>query len=304
MNVKEFHSSFVTGMKIRESFGRYELLCKAGDICAFGFEQISNQVHIHDCYELCVITSGSGKFIHNDEEFFIKEGDVIIADKGVPHEVQSVNMQDMRLLYIFIEISVNNSLVLTKTMEDNLIHGFMTKHYPVASSFHYILLYLDFIENYNMQKPGRHFGTYQALKNLVLESLAALSSNVPLLNTQVASQNSLERALDYIDANLHKKISVMDIVTETHVSQRNLEYLFKKKLGSTIIGYVNERKVHRACHYLEMCFNISDTGRLVGVPDLIQFSRLFSKHKGMSPSKYQMMHGTGKNQVGRIGCRV
>jgi AraC family transcriptional regulator, transcriptional activator of pobA len=299
MEYKQYHSNFVSGLMINETFGRYRISCKAGVYCVFGVEQISNQRHAHDCYELCVITSGSGKYIHDDREYLINKGDVIIADPGIAHEIQCTNTQDMRLLYIFIDISENKPLTMVKSIEDKLIHGFKSGHSALAPSKTYILSYLDFIESYGIRRGNRNFGTYNALKQLVLESLAVLSYETSILNNGIITQNAFERALDYIDENLHKKILVRDIALETHISQRNLEYIFRKNLGKTVKEYICEKKIDLACHYLSMYFTVSDTGRLVGIPDLTQFSRLFKKYKGMPPTQYQKTMVTCKNGMGR-----
>ena len=120
------------------------------------------------------------------------------------------------------------------------------------------------------------------------------------LNTNLLGvKNIIEYALDFIDANLQKKILVKEVAVNACTTTRNLEYLFKKNLNKTVVGYINEKKMELACHYLTMYFNISDTASMVGVNNASQFSVLFKKYKKITPKAYQQTHLIDKKGMGR-----
>jgi AraC family transcriptional regulator, transcriptional activator of pobA len=297
MDLNNLHSSYLAGKRIDESFGKYRLSCKVGTYCAFGLEQLSNQRHQHNCFELCIILSGKGKYLYGIEEYSLDKGDIIIADPEIPHEIQSKGQGNLLLLYIFIEIRDNHNPILSKSFEDQVVNSFLKSHH-IKNSNKQLLSYISFIEEYNSPKKSTHFGTYQALKSLVLESLTSLSNNACSPNDSVI-KNVIETSLDYIDMNLHKKILVKDIANYSCTSQRNLEHLFRKHLDKTIIDYINEKKVNLACHYLDMSFNVSDTANLVGVSNSSHFSNLFKKYKGISPKAYQYLNNINSAGMGR-----
>lgn len=299
MTFNELHSNYISGIRIEEAYARYRLSCKTGTYCSFGVDQISNERHYHSCYELCIILSGKGSYIYNEVTYALSEGDIIISDPDAPHEIQSKDPGELRLLYIFIEIRSNDAGITLKASEDNIISGFLAGHSPYAASQKQLLSYILFVENYNSPKKLQHFGTYQALKNLILESLAALSDNPRRTDERTGVQNILEAGLDYIEANLHKKMCIADIARHVCTSQRNLEYIFHKHFNCTVIEYINEKKIRLACHYLEMYFSISDTGYMVGIANPSQFCRLFKKHMKMTPREYRINRAVDKNGMGR-----
>ncbi|HEY5584303.1 MAG TPA: AraC family transcriptional regulator [Ruminiclostridium sp.] len=297
MDTNSLHSDYITGKCIDESFGKYRLSCKVGSYCVFGYDQVSNQRHHHSCYELCMVISGKGSFFYCETVYKIQEGDIIIAEPDVLHEIQANAQENLVLIYIFIEINYDRRATALKSFGDKCIEGFLEGHSHKTYQPH-LLAYMNFIEEYNSPKKKWHFGTYEALKNLVLESLASLSIINKSLDVEVV-KNIIENSLDYIDANLNKKILVKDVAANLCTTQRNLEYLFKKHLKKTVVGYINEKKMDLACHYLNMFFNISDTASMVGVNNASQFSTLFKKHKMVSPQVYQQTNLIDKKGMGR-----
>lgn len=297
MDTKSLHSSYVTGFRIDEALGRYRLSCKVGTYCLFGYEQVSNQRHRHDCYELCIIMDGKGSFIYNDTEYRLQKGDIIIADPGVGHEIQANMQENLLLLYIFLEINGNRRTAAGKTYGEICVEGFLRGHRPKVSQ-EQLLAYLTFIEAYNSPKRKMDFGTYEALKNLVIECLGHLSENSGSHREETV-KNIVEHSLDYIDANLHKRIPVSDVAADCCTTPRNLEYLFRKHLGKTVVGYINEKKIDLACHYLSMYFNITDAANMVGISNPSHFSALFKKYRFMSPRQYQNTCSLDRKGMGR-----
>lgn len=299
LDIDNLHSDYISGVRIEEYYFKHRISCKIGTYCSFGLEQISNQRHSHSCFELCIIISGKGFFIYDEASYAIKEGDIIIADPYVMHEIQSNDQNGLKLLYIFIEIASNDTNMAARSHEDLIIGNFMAGHSIIASSQKHLLSYLMFVENYNAPKKKLLYGTHNALKYLVFDCLMALSESRPAAEDKKIAQNTIETCLDYIDSNLHKRIRVMDIARHACTSQRNLEYIFNKHFNTTVIDYVNEKKIRLACHYIEMYFGISDTAYMVGISNSSQFSKLFKKYIGMSPKEYRQTRVTDKNGMGR-----
>lgn len=286
-------------MQIEESFGKYSISCRVGAFCNFDINQISNQLHNHNCYELCIVTSGSGIFFYDEKKVKLQQGDVFIVDPYIVHEIQTNSHQTLQLIYFFIDIKINE-LSTPKSPEDQMMHSFLSRHKVLVSSQMHLLSYFIFIDSYNSIKKSRGFGIYHSIKNLILESLDSLSNKTENLSKSlIFSSSTLESALDYIDNNLNKKILVNEIANHCRSSERNLQYLFKKHLNKTIVEYVSERKINLASHYLMRQFSVQSTANLVGINDCAQFTKLFKKYKAISPKKYQLLHAPKENGFGR-----
>jgi len=300
MESTNFHSEYISGIRIDESFGKYRLSCKIGSYCEFGFDQISNQAHFHDCYELCVAVKGNGSFLHNDTKYKISEGEILISDPDFEHEIRSKTHENLILLYIFITISENHRITGVRTYEDEVIENFLSGHKFISNEPE-LLSYIRFIEDYGSGRKNDKFGIIQALKSLIIESLSSLTLYKINRKRDIDITNTFEYALDYIDANLHTKIIVGEVADNSLTSLRNLEYLFRKNFNKTVKEYINEKKCELACHYLSMYYSVSETAQMTGIKSVSQFGRMFKKHKGVTPQDFRKKNiGDGKGMGRRI----
>lgn len=297
MNAENLHSAYITGRRVDEPFGKYRLVCKAGAYCEFGYDQISNQRHHHDCYELCVVVAGNGSYFCDNTHYSIKSGDILIADPDEKHEIRSSPNDRLVLLYIFASIEKHARPANTGSFGETCIESFLHGHLRKTSRRN-LLSYIDFIEAYNTHGNQSSYGTHEALKNLVLESFNTLALNCCTSGEEMV-KNLFEKALDFIDRNLHTRVLVSAVADYCCTTPRNLQYVFQRQLKSTVIGYINERKIALACHYLSMCFSVSDTAEKVGISSLSQFSTMFRKYKQQSPKEYRDQFLNDKKGMGR-----
>lgn len=294
-----FDASFIDGIQIDESFGKYGVLCKAGNACNFDLNQMSNQPHFHNSYELCIVTAGSGYFICDGKTYRISRGDIFVARPQEIHEVRVSGFQSLQVVFFFIEIHSRND-TLSYAPEDRIIHSFLNGHRTIQHEQNHLLSYLEFIHNYCSARRTRGFAIQQAIKNMIIESMDELSENRGACVDAIPFSNStLELALDYIDRNLHVRILVSDIAAHSCSSERNLHHLFKKHLNRTIVDYINEKKMNLAAHYLARQFSVRDTAIQVGVGDSTQLTRLFKKYKTVTPKKYQLSNISNTKDFGR-----
>ncbi len=96
-------------------------------------------------------------------------------------------------------------------------------------------------------------------------------------------------AINYIDANFAKPITLADIAKASHLSVSRIAHLFKEQLGITIIDYVTTVRIERAKELLlatdqnctEICFE-------VGYNNQSYFTRTFKELVGMTPRQFRM----------------
>lgn len=95
-------------------------------------------------------------------------------------------------------------------------------------------------------------------------------------------------ALEFIRLNLNKNINVSDVVNNSSISRRALEYRFRKTLGSSIYNQIRKIRVERICSMLiETNLSISQIAHEFGLIDLEHFSRYFRAEKGLSPNEFR-----------------
>ena len=98
---------------------------------------------------------------------------------------------------------------------------------------------------------------------------------------------ALQNACDFIKANLHLKISMLDLKHHTKYSERSLQLIFKKHLNKSPFEYIEEQRLLRAYELIKQhkqSKKTTDIARKVGFRHLGRFSVNFKKRFGIHPS--------------------
>lgn len=93
--------------------------------------------------------------------------------------------------------------------------------------------------------------------------------------------------IDYISANLHKRLSLDDVADQINVSQRQLLRIMRAFLNEPLSSYMTRQRVERAVMYMqteEMSLTI--LSEMVGYDNPQSFSKAFKRQFGVSPKNY------------------
>lgn len=92
--------------------------------------------------------------------------------------------------------------------------------------------------------------------------------------------------LKWIDAHVTEHITLADVARVAGLSEKYVCRIFREYTSKTVIDYVNERRIERACAQL-MTSGITETAFNCGFNDLSYFCKTFKKHMGITPSQYK-----------------
>ena len=99
----------------------------------------------------------------------------------------------------------------------------------------------------------------------------------------------LEKVISFMKINLNKNIRIDDIAEKFNCSSSNIYKLFKTNIDSAPLDFFIHLKMERACRLLTHTnMKVKNIGRKLGYEDQYYFSRIFSKHIGLSPAKYRI----------------
>ena len=97
----------------------------------------------------------------------------------------------------------------------------------------------------------------------------------------------LTSACEYIEINLHLKISMLDLKQHTNYSERSLQLIFKKHLNKSPFEYIEEQRLLKAYELIKQhkqSKNTTDIASEVGFRHLGRFSVNFKRRFGIHPS--------------------
>ncbi len=99
----------------------------------------------------------------------------------------------------------------------------------------------------------------------------------------------LKPALDLIETEMHRPLSLDDLATSIGVSPQYFCEIFKDLTSQRPTEYVNQRRVERARQFLlcEPHTRISEIARRVGFESDSYFATVFKRLEGVSPTQYR-----------------
>lgn len=283
------------GAKYSIHLGAVEIEFEVGSYCVFDVKAPSNGLHYHNCYEIAYVTGGKGYFVNNDMKTKLGKGSVFIAEPDVVHEIirdDSDSHMNLELVYMLFRV---HPVIggLTTNYNEKVVRTFLKSHQISTYDHGHVAGYLKMIDNYEVSSRQDEQMLIQIYSLLLLEMVRSLVTITDTeTNIPTDSKSLIDIAMVYIRENINRKMTVTEVATVTGTSVRNLQYLFRKYMEMTVIGYINERKINLACSYLKMNNSVGNVAKMIGIEDVSQFSRLFKQKMAISPKKYQKQYAT------------
>lgn len=88
----------------------------------------------------------------------------------------------------------------------------------------------------------------------------------------------------YLETHYAKRITLSELASDLGVTPQHLSAQFKQHFGIGPIGYVIRQRLEQARYLLlDQNLSVTEVAARVGYTDVFQFSRIFTKHYGVSP---------------------
>lgn len=145
----------------------------------------------------------------------------------------------------------------------------------------------------NVQSPSsttRLFGDLmaQSLSLQLLRNHSAEKKRDDLGRVKI-SRPRLQRALDFIEANLAADITIDDIANAAAMSPFHFAHCFRQSTGTSPHQYLIKRRIERAAEMLRHTTEpISQIALNVGFPNQSHFTTVFKRLIGATPFSYRM----------------
>jgi len=139
---------------------------------------------------------------------------------------------------------------------------------------------------------------YSSLSVFDYDKIQSVSSIASMLATYILLENmlkpkinsNLEKAIDFIEKNLEKDLSIQNISKSMHISQSVLYRNFRNYYGCTVGEYINTRRVEKSIEIMKnMDLSIEEISQSVGFASATYYGRVFKRKKGITPLKYRKL---------------
>ncbi len=107
----------------------------------------------------------------------------------------------------------------------------------------------------------------------------------------------MEKALDFIDKNYCKDISLSDVAGSVYLSTRYFGSIFKRYKEEGFVQYLNDLRINEAIRLLKTGkYTIKEVSTKVGYNNCTYFIKLFKKYTNVTPKQYCILLDSEKEQ--------
>ncbi len=203
------------------------------------------------------VEDGCGEVVMGGETYSVKKGQIFIIPKGQP----AVYTADEQTPWKYSWVN------FVGTYADRLA-GIST---PVADGFLFPFSKIKNLEHFTNAKE-------ELVISLLYQVFAEISINKIIDHDYVTQTENMIKSL-YMTG-----ITVSEIAVEIGLDRRYLSRIFSESKGVSIKQYITDIRMQAAKFFLLEGKSVSLVAELVGYNDQFNFSKMFKKHIGVSPS--------------------
>ena len=126
------------------------------------------------------------------------------------------------------------------------------------------------------------------------------TKRMALLRKEKVCSKPIVVCMNYIYANLHKKLTAAELAQYTGLSPSYLSRLFRKETGESITEYIIRRRIDAAKNMLRYSpYSLSRISQTLAFSCQSYFTKIFRQYVGVTPKKYRDMYSFDTGIAGR-----
>lgn len=254
-------------------------------------------LHFHDEYELVYIVESSGTSFVGDSVSKYKPGNIFFWGSRLPHTIKNDiefthSNSNKKARAIIIQLHPHFGVNANKQPELHNIHNLLGLsargicfNAAVGKSLHEQLVALPDINN--------HFERYIQVLSII--NTLSIQQEFTLLSSKAFSDslnaeigNRITTTLEFIAENYSRVLNLEEVASLNHMSVTAFCNFFKRKTGKTLVSYLNNYRISKACQMLiDSEDSIAEIAYLCGFNNISNFNRIFRNIVKQTPKEYR-----------------
>jgi len=224
--------------------------------------------HYHDCYTLVCVETGSMKYAYQDKVILVKAGQVHLVNPYVSHS--NVPVTECKYFCFFLPLNRDrNSSSLVHFEEtvvtEKLLFGQLKKLFARAK-----------------KATG-----LKTVEKILDELYRLMTEKFPSDSQTPFADLRINKAIEYINDNLDKKLSVKELAELSFLSPYHFQRVFKKAIGLTVNDFIQQQRTSRGKSLIRKGNPLTEVALDVGYFDQSHFNKGFKKMWVSKPSDFK-----------------
>lgn len=237
-----------------------------------------------DHFVLYYIYEGKGILNVGNRTYALKAGDGFLVPKDVLTGFTADKKNPLKAVWVGF---------YGYLAEGYLKRCHLTKNHPIFCYNDDDFFYRSFHDmiQISKRKHNRYCNMMAILYDIIGKLIDITSDHHIALRHSEPTEMYLRKALEFVDMNYSKKVSVQDISDHVGVDRKYLHKIFKDILDKSPQTYLIEYRVKKACELLKTTeLSVANISLSVGYNDVFHFSKIFKRVMDVSPSGYRLRY--------------
>ncbi len=261
------------------------------------------ELHTHSFIEIAYTMSGKALHTLNGRSELIKENDYVVIEPGTKHQYTKIGTEDLSVINCIFTANFPYPCAKTNSFYECLhnpslnINVGRIKPEQVSRIYHDSTgairqLFLLLQDEYHKKNYK-----YMLVSRKLLNVIILLTART--LEPEPATSNSISETIkDYVAIHFREHSVLQTIGAQLNYSVPYLSKKFKIETGESFKSYQQRVRINEAALMLiHTNIAIDEISDLVGYLDVKYFIKVFTKSKGVSPSKFKRLYGSSNVQV-------
>ncbi len=258
-----------------------------------------NHMHTHSFFEVCYAFEGRGTFHTQGVDYAVEQGQIFVARPGKPHEIISAHDDPLAIYFWSYTLVPDETSPPNFRGIDALLDAFIASSQPVAAASGSMLCMLQMLtEEIVSKEPGYPQAIEGLVTKLLLDSARLVVDNpslpdIPEPVIRTGSEVQVQKLVRFLADNYNRPLSLKEIAAQMNLSERQVNRLFRKEMGLTIMKYLTTLRLEAAAQLLlERQLSTKEVAQATGFRDVHYFMTLFRQYAGCTPGNFRLSNGT------------
>ena len=243
---------------------------------------LNKRPHFHDCHQIIFIVKGTADFCVNDRHLSANAGDIAIFSRYENHSVAECSDEYERFVLHIDPDVVNQKSAVYSLLTDrpadfrNIIHVSLYMD-EIADIFKHILF-----EHHNPSKLS------DEMEQLLVKQLLITVYRCTTVDFGNAYDDVVSGVKRQFENACHDQYTLDALAKQYSISVSSLSHRFQAATGVSVMEYLQSCRMANAKQMLaETDSSIGQIVENCGFSDNSNFSRIFKKRNGLSPSDFR-----------------
>jgi len=246
--------------------------------------------HIHEEYEIVLITESCGTFIIGNHVDLYSKGDCFFIGPCLPHTWIPEKFEFAEAIVIHFKKELFSREFILQPEFSSLFSLFEKSSHGLLLTNHqgsnFLSLFKKLLMASGLKKVILLINILDVFCNK--DNSCVLSNNENPINSFVTYNEKLIKAFNFIGKNYSKKIILKEVAAYVCMQETAFCRYFKKKTHITLFNFINEIRIGHACRLLiQTDFSVQEIYTRTGFTSLSNFLYQFKLRTNKNPSEYR-----------------